>query len=298
MLFARALFFVFLWYAVNSGENRTLKNDFNLEKKIALAPLAGTKHEVNQVPSNYVKRGNIFSFAFSYSSKVDKFFKELFPSDPGSCLNKAKQKSATFTKYSKRKQKAVQLVNIYTQECKKYMGIVGKPIYSTLNENLRGKPKKIWKRMSALLNKGLALLGRKKIPNLYRGCHCPIVKKGTPFTFKQFASTSSNPAVALKFLSAGKSFIHIKEAEGTDIKLYSYYSNEDEFLLGPDVNLDVVQVETVPKRIHEEIKKISPSTKIQDLQGVKMFVVLDGSRKKKKAKGGFWSTCLCGGGKL
>jgi hypothetical protein len=60
MVFARALFFVFLWYAVNSGENQTLKNDFNLEKKIALAPL-GTKHEVNHVPSNHVKRGNIGS---------------------------------------------------------------------------------------------------------------------------------------------------------------------------------------------------------------------------------------------
>ncbi|CAB4036832.1 uncharacterized protein LOC110049377, partial [Paramuricea clavata] len=213
----------------------------------------------------------------------------LFPSDPGSCLNKAKQKSATFTTYTQDKQKAVQLVNIYTQECKAYMGVTGKPnLYATLNENLRsGNPRIVWNDMSALLSKGLVLLGSQVIPNLYRGCHCPVVKKGTPFTFKQFASTTSNPDVALKFLEspAGKSFIHIKKAEGTDVQPYSRFPTEDEFLLGPDINLDVVQVETDINRIHEEIKKISPTADVRKYRTVEKYVVLDGSRKTKKPKG-------------
>lgn len=284
MVFARALFFVFLWYAVNSGENRTLKNDFNLEKKIALAPL-GTKHEVNHVPSNHVKRGNIGSSANSaYSSKVDNLFHALFPSDPGSCLKQAKQKSDKFaTEYTQDKQMAVQLVNIYTQECKAYKDSNGSPVYSTLNENLRsGYPKPIWNDMSALLSTALVLLGPQKIPNLYRGGYCSDVKIGTLFTFKQFASTSSNPAVAFKFLSAGKSFVHIKEAKGTDIQPYSSFPSEDEYLLRPDIYLNVVQIETEINRIHEEIEKILPSTKIQDLQGVEKFVVLVGSKIGKK----------------
>jgi hypothetical protein len=173
----------------------------------------------------------------------------LFPSDPGSCLKQAKQKSDKFaTEYTQDKQMAVQLVNIYTQECKAYKDSNKKPIYYTLNKNLRSEnPEEIWKEMSALLNKGLVLLGRQEIKNLYRGCRCPVVKKDTPFNFKQFASTSSDPAVAVQFLksppgsSPGKAFIHIKKAEGTGIQPYSSYPQEKEFLLGPDIYLNVVE---------------------------------------------------------
>jgi hypothetical protein len=221
----------------------------------------------------------------------------LFPSDPGSCLNQAKKKSAKFANYTQDKQKAVQLVNVYTQQCKVYMGkITWKSIYYTLNEELRGEnPKKIWKEMSSLLSKGLGLLGRQEIPNLYRGCRCPVVKIGTPFTFKQFASTSSNPDIAFQFLTAGKSFIHIKEAKGTDIQPYSSFPSEDEYLLGLDIDLDVVQVETDINRISKEIMKLVPTADKKDLQSVEKFVVLVGSKKAKKTKGGFRSTCMCGG---
>ena len=228
-------------------------------------------------------------------------FHALFPSDPGSCLNQAKKKSAKFANYTQDKQKAVQLVNIYTQQCKAYMGkITWKSIYYTLNEELRGEnPKKIWKEMSSLLSKGLGLLGRQEIPNLYRGCRCPVVKIGTPFTFKQFASTSSDPAVAVQFLksppgsSPGKAFIHIKKAEGTGIQPYSSYPQEKEFLLGPDIYLKVVEVEENKIRAREKIMKLVAAKK-GDLQSVVKFVVLVGSKKAKKIKGGFRSTCLCG----
>jgi hypothetical protein len=240
--------------------------------------------------------------ANSYSISVDNLFHTLFPSDPVSCLNEAKEKSAAFTKYTQDKQKAVQLVNIYTQECKAYMGSTGKPnLYATLNENLRsGNPQIVWNDMSALLSKGLVLLGSQEIPNLYRGCHCPIVRIGTPFTFKQFASTSSDPAVAVSFLKSppgslpGKAFIHIKKAEGTGIQPYSSYPQEKEFLLSPDIYLDVDEVEENKIRAREKIMKLVPTAKLEDLQTVVKYVVLVGSKKAKKSKGSFRSTCLCG----
>ena len=228
-------------------------------------------------------------------------FHALFPSDPGSCLKQAKKKSDKFaTEYTQDKQKAVQLVNIYTQECKAYKDSNKKPIYYTLNKNLRSEnPEEIWKEMSTLLSKGLVLLGRQEIKNLYRGCRCPVVKIGTPFTFKQFASTSSDPAVAVQFLksppgsSPGKAFIHIKKAEGTGIQPYSSYPQEKEFLLGPDIYLNVVEVEENKIRAREKIMKLVAAKK-EDLQSVVKFVVLVGSKKAKKTKGGFRSTCLCG----
>ena len=172
-------------------------------------------------------------------------------------------------------------------------GVVGKPLYATLNEKLRsGNPPLVWNTMSKLLTQGLGNLGLKSFPALYRSCHCPNVAKGTPFTFSQFASTSLDVDAALGFLAAEKSFIRIVNAIGSDITKYSSFPNESEVLLSPDVNLDVIQVETDINQIRKEIQKIAPGKSIPDT--VKMYIVLDGSRKTKKPKGGFWSSCLCG----
>lgn len=234
----------------------------------------------------------------AYVSDVDKLFTSLFPSDK-TCLNTAERKSASLSsKYPKdTQQKAIQLVNIYTQDCKRYAtssGTTGDPLYKVLNENLRsGSPTILWNTMAELLSKGLALLGPQNVPNLYRSCHCPSVAVGTPFTFSQFASTSTNPNEALKFLFPGKSFIHIKNGKGTDIEQFSNYPSEKELLLPPDVNLDVIQVETDVNRIRKEIQKIAPGT-IVPAGKIAKYIVLDGSRKAKKPKGGLWSICVCG----
>ncbi|XP_028408394.1 uncharacterized protein LOC114530967 [Dendronephthya gigantea] len=268
MVFSKALYFVLLLYTVNSGESRSLKSDFSLERRTRVV---------------------------SYSTEVDNFFKKLFPTDP-SCLNLAKKKNTRFSTYNQDIQKAVQLVNIYTQDCKAYVGSTGKPLYDTLNTNLRsGRPSPIWSEMAALLSKGLVLLGPKDFKSLYRGCHCAAVTLGKPFSFNQFASTTTKPGVAVQFLLApkGKSFIHIKNARGTDIQPYSHFPGEQEILLDPNINLNVVQVETDIKRIRAEIKKILPTAVIPD-NTVAKYVVLDGSRATKRTKDGFWSTCTCG----
>ena len=136
-------------------------------------------------------------------------------------------------------------------------------------------------------------LGLKSFPALYRSCHFPKVAKGKPFTFSQFASATLNVDSALGFLLAdhGKSLIRIINAVGSHIAKYSSFPNESEVLLSPDVNLDVIQVEKNINKLRKEIQKVAPGKKIPDT--VKMFIVLDGLRKTKKPKGGFWSSCLC-----
>ena len=244
---------------------------------------------------NSVLTACFFCSATAYSTEVDNLFKKLFPTDL-SCLNIAKQKSAKFSTYNEDIQKAVQLVNIYTQDCKAYAGSTGKPLYDTLNTNLRsGNPLLIWKEMGTLQSKGLVLLGPKDFGSLYRGCHCPNAVIGTPFSFNQFASTTTKPNVAFQFLLAppGKSLIHIKNAKGVDIQPYSHFPSEQEILLDPNINLDVLQVETDIKRIRDEIKKILPTAVIPD-NTVAKYIVLDGSRTTKITKRGLWSTCVCG----
>ena len=94
----------------------------------------------------------------------------------------------------------------------------------------------------------------------------------------------------MPFLYKGKSFVHIKNTEGVDIQKFSSYPDEQEILLNPSVNLEVMQVETDGTLIDEEISKIikHPVT----LRGIiDKFVVLDGS---KIADYGPVSTCDCG----
>lgn len=215
----------------------------------------------------------------SYSEAVDNLFKTLFPSDR-SCLKLAEQKSAEFHNKDRDFQKAVQLVNIYSQSsCYAYIDNAGKKskksLFKTLNANLgSGQPKKHWKEMGALLSQGLALLGPKRFSDLYRGGYFRAVNIDTEWTADQFLSTSRDPIVALWYAPT-KSFIHFKNVRGTDIHKYSQFPGEREILLAPGTNLTVVQLEIDIARIREEIKKISPTAVEPD--DVKQYVVLDGS---------------------
>ena len=203
--------------------------------------------------------------------------------------------SARFSDYAQADKMAVQLVNIYTQDCRTYAGgVANKPLYATLNENIRsGNPPYAWETMRKLLTEGLRRLGLKEFRDLYGSCHCPKVKKRRPFTFSQFASTTPNADAALGFLLAdhGNSFIHIVNAKGLDIAKYSSFPSESEVLLSPDVNFDVIQVEKNINQIRKEIQNVAPGKKMPDT--VKMFIKVRVSRIIKKPIVGFLSSCLC-----
>ncbi|XP_028397104.1 uncharacterized protein LOC114520953 [Dendronephthya gigantea] len=228
------------------------------------------------------------SYAQSYSNRISKLYQDL--SISSTCLNEAEEKSATFTSFSENEKKAVELVNIYTQECEAYENNDGKAFYAKLNENLRsGNPEPIWKTTGDLLSEGLILLGPGKFSNLYRSCRCSTIVEGTQFSFHQFASTSSDAEAAFEFLGSGKSFIHIIDATGTDIEEYSSFSNEKEILLRPEIYLNVEKVETDSIRIRQEIKKLVPNK--DPPNGVKEFVVLRGSSTRRIKRSKFISTC-------
>ena len=166
------------------------------------------------------------------------------------------------------------VVNLFTREYPK--------LYSHVNKHLLlGSEDKVLQVYSGLLSTAISILS----PffdfvrvTVFRGqpCHYAISKKGEPFRFGRFLSTSLAPDVALKFaLSAAcGTFIQLDNVIGLPMRPFSAFPGEEEILLDNNAlfhvqnNLnDSAQNDVVTKdEIFHQMRKIFPSASMADLR--------------------------------
>ena len=123
------------------------------------------------------------------------------------------------------RQKAIALVNLYTQET---------PFYSSLNTHLRsGNLSQLWKDAGDLLNRAVDILGKSVVSPVYHGKSYfdRAVQVDDVFSFNQLSSTSKSPYISAQFADCGGYMFEISNVDGLDVRMYSAIPDEDEIVL-------------------------------------------------------------------